>query len=292
MKKFMIWFIALVFLSISSSVEAHGTVFTYRSAESSTDKRYEYDNAVLELALEKTREKWGDYILIPSPPMNSARALVALENGVYKNPMFKFSANTERCRRLSYASFPVDLGVVGCRVFFVSKEIDSKLSKVKSLDELKKFSIGQGRGWLDVKILSAAGFKVMSVANYESLFYMVAKERFDLFSRGINEVEDEHIFHKHIKNMMVNRVVGLYYPLPRFFYTNKGNVEAVRRINEGLIKAYNDGSLKLLWEQKYRSSLNYVGLGKIKFFEIDNPFLGGVDSSYMKFLLFNNRCNL
>lgn len=264
---------------------AIGTVFTYRSPESATDKRYDYDNAVLRLALEKTREEWGDYTLVPSPTMNISRAITLLETEILENPMFKLSANNTLCSELNFAPFPVDLGIVGHRLFFVSKNVDGKLSRVTTIDELKKFSIGQGYGWLDVEILTAAGFSVVLAPSYESLFRMVAVERFDLLSRGVNEVAMEYESHKDIPNFMLNAHIGLYYPLPRFFFTNKKSKGAARRVYEGLVKAYQDGSLLNLWEQQYRSSIAFGNIRNVKFFRIDNPFIDEIDPSYKQFML-------
>ncbi len=285
MKKYKLLLTLLLFILVPSMSVAKETVFTYRTPESVTDKRYDYDNAVLKLALDKTKAKWGDYRLVPSPTMNFSRAIDMLESGKLENPMFKISASNNYCAKYEYAPFPVDLGIVGYRLFFTSDGIDARLSEVQTLKELQRFSIGQGYGWLDVNILGAAGFTVAVVPTYDSLFPMVAQQRFDLLSRGVNEIEAEYNSHLGIANFMLNRRIGLYYPLPRFFFTNKGNTQAARRVYEGLVKAYNDGSLLKLWEQKYRSSIEFGQVKKVRFFQIENPFIDEVDTSYKQFLL-------
>ncbi|WP_421900707.1 hypothetical protein [Maridesulfovibrio sp.] len=284
MKGKFVWiailFLCFAFVSIAS---ADVTVFTYRAPESSNDKRYEYDNAVLKLALDKTKDTWGDYKLVPSPVMNFARGISAMRERMMENPMFKLSASEQHCSDFAYAPFPIDLGIVGYRMFFVSEGVNSELNGVDSLDRLKKFSIGQGFGWLDNEILTEAGFKVVIVPKYESLFQMVVKARFDLFSRGINEVEEEYKAHQDLDGLCLNRKVGLYYPLPRFFFTHKRNKMAARRVYEGLVLAYNDGSLMRLWQDKYSTSLEFADFENVKFLEIDNPFIEGIDDSYKQY---------
>ncbi|MDZ7939284.1 MAG: hypothetical protein U5M53_13820, partial [Rhodoferax sp.] len=66
-------------------------VFTYRPGESSKDLRYEYDTAVLRLALEKTVAKYGAYQLVPSPSMTFLRAFESLSRNIYPNFFVKLS---------------------------------------------------------------------------------------------------------------------------------------------------------------------------------------------------------
>src|SRR5205814_473177 len=132
-----------------------------------------------------------------------------------------------------------------------------KLTKIKTLNDLKKFKHGQGQGWSDVEILRNHRFDVMTVANYESLFTMVAAGRFDLFCRGANELLEEYNSHKHLPNLVYDKSFSLYYPLPRFFYTNAKNKQLIKRIQAGLIIAYNDGSLVKLWKKEYGDSVKF-----------------------------------
>jgi len=278
--------ITLVLLPIPSP--ASDTVFTYRAPESTKDSRYEYDTAVLKLALEKTKAKWGGYHLKASPVMNHSRAIEFLRSEKLENPMFKVSANNSICEEIPHVPFPIDLGIVGYRLFFVSDQTNHRLKKIKSLRELKKMTIGQGSGWLDTKILNQAGFKVVTIPKYESLFHMVAENRFDLLSRGINEIESEYASYRHIKDFSLNKTVGLYYPLPRFFFTNKGSQKALHRVYEGLVMAFNDGSLLKLWEHHYNSSLQFAHKDEVTFFKINNPFISKIEPSYKQFLMENH----
>lgn len=259
---------------------------TYCPPESASDTRYDYDNALLKLALEKTKATWGDYELVASDSMNIARLIKMLQRGTLKNPMFKLSASSELCNSLGYVPFPVDLGIVGYRVFLTSAGKLNKLAAVGSLAELKNYSIGQGDGWADVDILRDAGFKVFTTASYEALFKMVvAEDRFDLFPRGVNEVKGEIDAHKNIPSLAVEKKLVLYYQLPRFFYTNKqGSEQAMKRVSEGLAAAYADGSLQELWKKYYQDSVDYVDLGSRTVFEIENPLLRGINKDYEKYL--------
>lgn len=273
-----------ILLMVISSYCFAQTIFTYRAPESEDDSRYDYDNALIKLALDKTSAKYGDYILKPSPVMNFKRMLKYLSEGSLENPIFKSSADNDIIKSYLYVNFPVDLGIVGYRVFFVAPGIKDKFEEETTLDGLKKYSIIQGSGWNDVIILKAAGFNVEVIAKYESLFALIVRDRAELFSRGVNEVEGEIANHPHLTNLAYNKNVVLYYPLPRFFFTSKGNEAAINRIKEGLLIAYNDGSLFKLWQKYYQVSVDAVDLKSRTIISIDNPFVNEIDKSYEKYL--------
>lgn len=113
---------------------------------------------------------------------------------------------------------------------------------------------------------------------------MITKNRGDIFIRGANELYDEWNTNKHLNNLAFDKSFTLYYPLPRFFFTSKKNTEAIKRVKEGLQIAYNDGSLKKLWEKHYLKSIVFTNLKDRKVFRISNPFLDGIDKSYEKYL--------
>ena len=52
---------------------------------------------------------------------------------------------------------------MGHRILMVHKDNIDLMANVQSLDDLKKFSFGQGRGWTDVDILEANGIKVIRI---------------------------------------------------------------------------------------------------------------------------------
>jgi len=275
--------IAMLMLLVTDSVFSQ-TLFTIQGRASAQDTRLDYDRAALRLSLEKTVQKYGPFKMVEAEFMNTARGIKVAKAGRKKNFFTKQSVSKKLLKELGHVSFPVDMGIVGYRVFFVSPAAKSKLKNTRSLEELKKFTIGQGTGWLDVDILEQNGFKVIKAGSYEGLFQMVAKNRFDLYSRGTNELLGEWKTHKQIKGFAYDDSVALYYPLPRFFFTHKSNKAAIKRVTEGLITAYNDGSLQKVWAKHYTDSIEFVNLKKRKIFSISNPFLEGLDTAYEKYI--------
>tara|TARA_R110001583_G_scaffold52393_4_gene162815 strand:+ start:146 stop:1048 length:903 start_codon:yes stop_codon:yes gene_type:complete len=259
-------------------------IYTYRGKESDTDTRGDYGTALFKLALDKTVESHGEYELVFLDKMNTGRSLKVLQNNQYSNFFAKQSVSKDRLKQFGYVDFPVDLGIVGYRVFFVSPDAVARLNQVETLEQLKKFTIGQGIGWLDEDILKHNGFQVVTGSNYESLFNMVSRNRFDLFSRGVNELLKEYRANLDINNLLYDNRIALYYPLPRFFFTHKSNKAAIERIQTGLIRAYQDGSLVELWLEYYGESLDFINLNNRKIFKIENPFIKGINSGYEKYI--------
>ena len=262
------------------------TTFTYMAPkEKDKGPRARYGEALLILALEKTIESHGPYRIKLSPKMNKKRALASLETNSLENFFVKLSISKGASEKMGYVNFPVDLGVVGYRVFFVSPKAAAAFSQVTDLEQLKKFSITQGLGWLDTQILRHNGFNVIEGTSYEGLFKMVSRNRVDLLPRGVNELFYE--YRRLSKNMplIVNTSIVLYYPLPRFFFTNKQNVAAIERIQTGLEIAYKDGSVHKLWREYYAESVGFVDFKTAKIFKIENPFLEGVVDSYKQYII-------
>jgi hypothetical protein len=279
-------FFCLTFLLFFSNSTFAIFEVNHIAPQSESDMRMQYDKEVLKLALEKTKEEFGPYKISDAGKFNYKRAEVLLENNQIKNLIYKQSVSKERIEKFGAVPFPVDLGIVGYRIFLHSKKISKKLVKIKSLEDLKGFSIGQGQGWLDTSILRESGFEVEVGSTYSGLFRMVARGNFDLFPRGANEILNEwNANSKVLPKLDYEKNFVLYYPLPRFFITNKGNKILLKRVEKGLKMAFKDGSLLTLWKKNYSKSVEFVDLKSRIVFKIENPFLKGIDRGFEKYIL-------
>lgn len=260
------------------------TVFTYRSPESINDNRYEYDRLLLDLALRKTEAKYGPYKLVASiSGANELRSVMIAETNIHENYFVKQSVKPSLMEKLAYIPFPIDRGIVSYRVAFIAEGKQEKIEKIKTVEQLKKLTIVQGTGWFDTEILKHQGFTLLSSSYYESMFNMVARGRADLFTRGANELLHEWKTHQNIKGLTFDKSMVIHYPMPRFFFTNKSNTEAIKRVSEGIMIAYKDGSLIELWQQQYQESIDFVALKNRTLFKINNPFIKALDSSYEQY---------
>ena len=118
--------------------------------------------------------------------------------------------------------------------------------------QLQRLSIVQGQDWADVDILRQNGFDVFTLSNYANMFEFVAKQRVDLFPRGIHEFRQEYAQHQQsIPELRLDKRLAIYYPFPRFFFTHKANHEVRKRVQQGLERAWQDGSFQTLWARFY-----------------------------------------
>lgn len=268
-----------------SSPLAAKTVFTYVAKATMEDPRTSYEKSVLELALKKTKAEYGDFELIPSDSgVTKARLQIQMKQGRYDNYFFKMSITDKILADYNVINFPIDLGLVGYRIAFIHQSNLQNLIKVTKLDELKDLTIIQGIGWLDSDILHANGLTVSNVTNKTSMFKMVALNRADLYFRGLNEIKNEILYNKPIyPEVEIEPYILLHYPLPRFFVTSKENVHNAKRVELGLKRAYEDGSLIKLWESVYLEDIQFINLNKRHIIELENPFINTLDPSYKKY---------
>src|SRR5690554_1582773 len=237
-----------------------GLVVTYRMPESAVDQRHDYETELLRLALTKTVEHYGPYKLQPGFAMNLPRAISMARKNEMENLFFKTSYSDMLNREFAYLPYPVDRGVLGYRVCFVNKGVAEAISQITHVEELKKYRIGQGAGWLDSEILQHNGFNVIESENYANLFLMLAAGRIDLFCRGATEIEDEWQAHRELEGLTLNESFAFYYPLPRFFWTHTDNKAALERIHKGLEIALADSSADKLWQQYHGAKLGFAKL--------------------------------
>lgn len=278
-----------VFLGFAISQYALGDfVVTFVPKEHSQDTRADFAFELLQLSLDKTRPEYGDYRLERLPPsMNLTRAIHELKRDTYENFYILGGMDMvhENHKNLDYVDFPIDMGMHSYRVCFVSSKSKEKVSAIRELDDLKKFTIGQGTNWPDVEILRHNGLKVFEVPVYTSLFKMLSVGRVDLFCRGITELKNEYEVYGNKGNFFIEDRFVLYYPMPWVLFLNKKSVLAKKRIEAGLKMAVEDGSVRKLFEQYNREAILFAAMKGRSVIKLENPFPYSPSPTYQSYLL-------
>lgn len=203
---------------------------------------------------------------------NNKRIRLMIENKEISISDFGTSAEFEKELRPVY--FPIDLGLNGWRIFLIHKDNQAEFGKIKTLDDLRKKTAGQGIGWSDIAILENAGLKVMQSATIDNLFGMTEVKRFDYFPLGANEAHSLLEKYKNISpNVVVESQILLIYPFGRLFFVHKDNKELHDAVEAGLVKAFENGSfLKLFKSHQANIALfTQANLKNRKQILIDNP---------------------
>ncbi|HEY4642074.1 MAG TPA: hypothetical protein VII75_12080 [Thermoanaerobaculia bacterium] len=251
--------------------------YIYHPPESANDVRYTYHWEILRTALERTKEKWGPYRMVPSEFMTERRQAFELKHATGKLTVMYLSTTPDFERTLIPIRIPVDKNLGGYCVFLIRKEDRARFADIQSLDDLRKFRFGLGLGWIDVDILRASNFKVVTGSSYEGLFEMLAQKRFDIFLRAAVEVLDEYDQRKsRLPGLYIEDDITFYYPLPMYFWfpkTPEGKRLAARA-EEGMRMMIADGTYDRIFDKYQRWKIERLHLKQRKIFRIGNPNVG------------------
>jgi ABC-type amino acid transport substrate-binding protein len=251
--------------------------YIYNAPESALDVRYEYHWEILRTALERTEKKWGAFTLAPGPVMSESRQAFELRQATGRLTVMYLSTTREFESTLIPVRIPVDKNLGGYNVFLIRKDRQDRFSNVRSLDDLRRFSIGLGLGWIDVGILSSNGFKVVTGSSYDGLFHMADNKRFDILLRAAVEVLDEYASRRaSMPNLEIEERLCLYYPLPMYFWfpkTPEGERLAARA-EEGMRAMIADGTYDRIFDKFQRHKILELHLKDRQIFSISNPNVG------------------
>lgn len=241
-----IYMLPLLLCCIASALFAQSkeTVVVKYLEQSDNPNTYKYD--LLKLALELSGEQY-ELIRIDKENRSDRGIMHKIQ---HSSEPFVIASGTspEFEKKLLPIRVPMYLGIgVGYRMMLIRKEIQDSLRSVKTLDDLKKFSIGQGLGWSDVPILENAGLRVIEGTKYHTLFAMTAKGRFDLFSRGLFEIYPEYErYKKEFPDLIVDEHLVLIYPFAMYYFVPKQQQRLHDIIYKGMNNAYESGALQRL----------------------------------------------
>ncbi|MFM0097471.1 hypothetical protein PQQ87_17790 [Paraburkholderia nemoris] len=233
--------------------------------------------AVLDLAM---KAAGADYVARQADVlMERGRALAELAGGSNAINLLWTSTDAEAERGLNVVRIPINRGLIGHRIFVIRKDRQADFDRVGSLADLKALTGGQGLGWIDTKIMRAAGLNIETVP-YETVFDMVQGGRLDYFPRGAIEAFAELDEPRHRdRNLVVEKRLLLKYRSDFIFYVSTKHASLAQTINKGLEKAYLDGSFMRLFNSHpyIQDGLVRSDIANRKVFVLDNPFLSEED---------------
>lgn len=170
---------------------------------------------------------------------------------------------------------PVYLGLdLRQRLVLTRKSLTDELKNVKTQEDLKRFTFGQGLGWADVAILEKAGLRVFTAYTKDSLMRMLTIGRIDLFPRGLFEAVREYDHNKSaFPDIVIDDHLVLTYPIASFFFVKKGHTILHQAIRTGLEKAYASGRMQDLFmtDTLHQKTLRRIRLDKRTHISIPVP---------------------
>lgn len=267
----------LCLLFIAPGAIAGPDVFIYPKSVSAIDSQYMYDYDLLRAALEITQREFGPYEMRASEVgMGQARAAEEIASGRGKVNIFARSTAPEYESKLLPIRIPLDKGLISYRVFLIREQDQPLFAAVRNLDDLRKYSVGSFTTWADTRILRDAGFNVVTGESYEGLFRMLVANRFDFFSRSVDEAYREYDERKEeLPAMRVEDTILLHFPTTRYFFLQSSpeGERLAARVERGLNLMIRDGSFDALFKQYKEALIVRANLKSRRVLRIDNPHL-------------------
>lgn len=253
------------------------TAVVYPRYFSILDTSKGFDWIVLRAVLEKTASRYGPFTLSASnEPVSVPRMLQELSRPDGSINVIARATHRDLETQFQPIRIPIDRGLMGMRLLLVRKADLARFASVRSLADLRHLSAGQGKGWVDVAVLSAAGISVVESPRPGSLFGMLEAGRFDFFPRALDEAPREYdVISKSHTDIVIEPTLMLRYPLPRYFFVRRnadGN-KLAERIRAGMEMMVKDGSLAALFHQHKGPLIERARIGKRRIIELPNPAL-------------------
>lgn len=230
----------------------------------------DYMNGLLKLALSYSNK---NYIYSSTSEVYSRpRVMESLKSGAISVMWGGTSEEMER----DFLPIRIDAyrGLMNHRLFFIRQGDQARFDNIKTLEDLKQITFGQGRSWQDASILESAGLTVIKTTKKPGLYHMLDGGRFDAFPRGANEVWTELAAFPDLKLTVEKRLV-LIYPLPTYFFVTPKDPELAKDIEFGLESAIKDGAFNKYFygSPEVKDALAKADLGNRRAIRINNPYL-------------------
>jgi len=266
------WLLAL--LLQTCSVYAIDIVH-YNKSHSEIDERDSYPLRLLTLALEKTKQKYGEYKIEYSLILfKRNRALRELNSGEKLN-VYSAPTRKEWEEQALAVYFPIYKGLLSYRRLLINQNDAEKFEEITDIEQLKALKTGLGRQWSTTQTLAEQHFNIVTSTSYEGLFGMLSMHRFDYYIRGINEIYYEFEARKaKYPNMIIENSIVLNIPLPVFLFVSPQCPRLHRRIKEGLWTMHQDGSFEVLFNEYHADFIKRTDIEHKKVFYIGNDSLG------------------
>ena len=235
-----------------------------------TESNSQYLDGLIKMALAEsaTHYQYNNELI----PTYMARDLQLLEQG--RLSVYWTTATIELEQAYRPIRIPLFRGLLGYRILLIRKGQQQKFDKMKTIDDLRDISLGQGQDWTDTRILEANGLNVVKSIKYQTLFHMLDGGRFDAFPRGLQEPWNEISAHPNLE-LAVEKNILIIYKMPFYLFVTKNNEKLAQDLEYGLRQIIEDGSFNEYFFNypTIKKTLEQVNIKNRIEIKLDNPFL-------------------
>lgn len=259
-------------LALSSQAALPPEVIVNRPL-SADDSRYVYPEALLNKVLAQSLGAKAPAVVQSDSAMSRDRVFRELQRGQLIHVMAE-APKPGWEEELIPVRIPIRKGVQGYRLFLINATFQPQMDRIRTLADLQHYPTGSGAQWSTLRVLRDAGFEVYTSPNYEGLFEMLSRQRFQTFSRGLNEAYRElEQFSPRYPGLAVDRAVALYIPLPTYFFVTPRYPELATAIEEGLEQMIASDSFDAFFCDHHRADIERARLADRTLFCLPNANL-------------------
>lgn len=241
-----------------------------------------YQSDLLDLALEKSRAEFGDYVIhYYDNDLSVPRIKLMVQSGTDINVSFATEWNVDEAdkNKVILLDFPVLKGLIGLRELIIHQDSTKKIENITTHEQLYKLSAGLVEAWPDTEILRSNNLKVISADRFENLFKMLSHKRFDYLPLSILESESSLIDFNHANSdLHTSDHTAIYYPLSMFIAVNAEQPRLAKRLQRGLELATQDGSFDALFNAYFSGFIFTIEENQFTTFVMQNPTLSQADN--------------
>lgn len=264
--------LALGLLILLQSLELAAASVRHRSGFAEVIQ--EYEKALIQLALEATRDHWGayHYTLLPKP-ISANRLLLELDHG----HLFDVSFNTAPVEARDYPNIevfalPEKRNLLGLRQFIVRTDDRKVFEQLDTRKDFLQLRPGLPQNWSDFAIFQHNSVQVVAASRFDVIYSMLAGNRFDYIPLGFLEIEPTFaLIADKYQSLVVSEGAYIYYPLHLNVLISKKNPELAQRLGSGLEIVFSSGEEEALFNRLFGWKLQELEDSSAKIFVLENP---------------------
>ncbi|MFD2263753.1 hypothetical protein ACFSM5_12705 [Lacibacterium aquatile] len=235
----------LAVFGLAFAGRAEAQTYVINADEAGVDRRGIYTRALIEQALVRTTAKYGPAELrVDAERYSRLRLIQTVEKGD-RISLAVLPSNPGLETRLLPIKVDLADGLLGQRVSLIREQDAVRFAAVEAPNDLKKFVAGAGADWEIALRFKKMGVTVLEAGDYEALFPMLVRGRFDHLSRSVMEVIAEYDTHKvGLPELAVEPRLLIETDMPLYAFLSPSAVGLRPRLQEGLEMLAADGTIR------------------------------------------------
>lgn len=165
--------------------------------------------------------------------------------------------------------------MLGLRLFLIKEIAQQRFDRIENDEQLRKqMRMGFNPHWADYEVYKANDFNLSPSGKYNTLFKMLASERFDYFPRGIIDVWSElERFKMQYADLQIENKFAFFYDYPIYFFVNKDNEQLAKRLELGLKRLQTNGFFDAHFQSYFGNDIARAKLEQRHIIVLQNPQL-------------------